>query len=73
MKIMVRTSPERIKAMIKNVRKKMQAVPKSLIRNKAPTQTAEKPINSVRFLVVCRRARVEVPTRIKAILTNSEG
>ena len=52
-RIIVLKSPERIKAMSKNVTKNINAVPKSPISASKPTQTAENTMNSIRFLLVC--------------------
>ena len=47
----------------RNVTKKIRAVPKSRIKNRAPIQTAENNKNSVRFFLVCSFSRVEAPAR----------
>ena len=72
-KIRVRKLPERMKAIIKKVTKKTQAVPKSFIRKSDPMQIMEKTINPERLFVVCSSSRVAVPTKMKAIFMNSDG
>ena len=70
---MVRMLPERMKAMIRKVANRISAMPKSGIKAKSPTQAPVKIKNSPMFFLVCNRSNVEVPTKMKAIFTNSEG
>ena len=70
---MVRTLPERIKAMMRKVANRISAMPKSGIKASRPMQAPVKIKNSPMFFLVCKRSKVEVPTKIKAIFTNSEG
>ena len=70
---MVRTLPERMKAMMRKVAKRMRAMPKSGMRANRPMQAPVNSRNSPMFFLVWRRSRVEVPTKMKQIFTNSEG
>ena len=66
-------SPEVINAIIRKVTKNISAVPKSLIKISEPTHATEKPIYAKIFLLVCIFSSVAAPTKINAILTNSDG
>ena len=72
-RIIVLKSPERINAVSKNVTKKMSAVPKSPIRAKRPTQTAEKIMYSSRFFFVINTSSELAPIKMKIIFASSDG
>ena len=66
-------SPERRKAIIIKVKKKMSAVPKSFIKNKSPMHPTAKRMYLVRLLVDCKCSSVAAPTKTNAIFTISDG
>ena len=72
-RIIVLKSPERINAVSKNVTKKMSAVPKSPIRAKSPTHTAEKIMYSSRFFFVINTSSELAPIKMKIIFASSDG
>ena len=58
---------------MRNVIKKISAVPKSLIMISAPTHATENPINAMMFFEVWIFSSVAEPTKTNAIFTNSDG
>ena len=69
----VAIEPERMNDMTRKVTKNISAVPKSLMSASAMTQTAEKPMKTIRFLVLNSLSSVAAPTYIYATFTNSDG
>ena len=66
-------SPERINEITIKVKKNISAVPKSYIKNNAPTQAKANIINFVKLLLDCSFSSDAAPTKINATFTSSDG